>query len=149
MLRKDTAFAVAATALVIVGLALGFWRLGGRPRQRDLRADAARVNDLRAIAVAIRSEWRAHTRDQDRKLPAALSDIRVRLGSARTSDPISGTSYQYMPKTDSQYELCAVFSTDSSEFPSLGANAQWSHPQGRHCFLLDATTEPPNGVWLP
>jgi hypothetical protein len=143
--RRDTAFAVAATTLVIAGLVLGFWQLGGRARQRDLRADAARENDLRDIALRIHNGWSAYARDEDRKLPVTLAENRqVEMMRVRTKDPITGSSYEYTPKTGSQYELCAVFAIDNSEPQRYaGAAGSWAHPKGRYCFPLNAAVVPP------
>jgi hypothetical protein len=135
MPRKDTAFAIAATALVVVALVLGFRRLGGRPRQRDLRADELRLNHLSGIGAAIHDGWVKGPRSEDNRLPVTLSDLRVQLGRTPTSDPITGEAYEYHQKTGSQYELCAVFATEQQP-PAM--EPRWAHPKGRHCFPLDA-----------
>ena len=140
MARRDTAFAAAATALVFAGLVLGFYQLGGRPRQRDLRADEIRVGHLRDIVVQIRDEWRARAGDAERKLPATLADMSLRLGDRSIKDPTTGAPYEYTPKSGSQYELCAVFASESSaRQPAPGS--PWKHPQGRHCFSFDAASD--------
>src|SRR5262245_58605570 len=110
MPRSDTAFAAAAAALLLTGLVLGFRQLGGRTHQRGLRADATRVNDLGAIAVQIHNEWNS-SRDENQKIPDTLADLNhlKETTRVRTSDPITGTWYEYMPDTGSQYQLCAVF----------------------------------------
>ena len=98
-MRKEAAFGIAAGVLVGAALILGYQQLGGRTQQRDLRADAARVNDIRAIAVEI--QWKTRPQDADRKLPTKLEDLREQLEAShvRTKDPITGTSYEYTPKT--------------------------------------------------
>lgn len=140
MARRDAAFTAAATALVVAGLVLGFYQLGGRPRQRDLRADQVRVDHLREIVVEVRNEWSARAGDAERKLPATLADMSVRLGDRSIQDPITGAPYEYMPQSGSQYELCAVFAAESSaQQPAPGS--PWKHPQGRHCFSFDAASD--------
>jgi hypothetical protein len=145
-MRKEVAFGIAAGVLVIVALTLGYQQLGGRTRQRDLRADAARVNDMRAIAAEI--QWKTRPQDADRKLPTKLEDLKEQLEAShvRTKDPITGTPYEYTPKTGSTYELCAVFAADSEEQEGIGGQRNWVHPKGRHCFSLDASMSPPPGV---
>jgi hypothetical protein len=140
MARRDRAFAGAATALVVLALVLGFRQLGGRPRQRDLRADAVRVNQLRGIVLQMREEWRAHAGDAARNLPATLADVSVRLGDRSIADPITHSPYEYAPRSGSQYELCAVFAADSSaQEPAPGP--PWKHPKGRYCFSFDAASD--------
>ena len=104
--RKDLGFGIAAGILVIAALILGFRQLGGRARQRDLRADAARVNDLRAIAVAIHQNWMRVP-----QLPTKLTDVgrRSEALDIRIDDPITNAPYEYSPKGNSDYELCATF----------------------------------------
>ena len=139
MPRKETAFAVGATALVIAGLVLGFWQLGGRPRQRDLRADDVRLDHFVAIAGAIHNKWTASAVDESRKLPATLEEFRATNNAIRTADPITGVPYEYIPGAGPQYELCAVFATASTD---TNIRRGWTHPKGRHCFSMNAAVEP-------
>jgi hypothetical protein len=140
MARRDTAFAVAATGLVVLALVLGFRQLGGRPRQRDLRADEVRVSQLRDIALQMRDEWKSRASATEHKLPATLADMSVRLGDRSVKDPITGAPYEYTPKSGPQYELCAVFAADSSaQEPAPGP--PWKHPLGRYCFSFDAASD--------
>jgi hypothetical protein len=145
-LRKETVLGVGATAIVILALILGYRQLGGRARQRDLRADAARVNDLRVLAVAIHEEWM-----KNQKLPGKLADVAERSESIqlRTTDPISKAPYQYAPGTGSRYELCATMAAGRREQDWPEMSRAWAHPPGRHCFALDASASPPLGVPVP
>ena len=52
-MSRHGVFGVAATVAVATGIAMGFWSLGGPHRQRDLRADERRSEDLHRISVAI------------------------------------------------------------------------------------------------
>jgi hypothetical protein len=141
--HRDKAFATAAAVLVLAGVTLGFYELGGRPRQRDLRADEARISDLKSIAGEIHVEWeRAQDKKSDWKLPAGLKEITFLLKDARIVDPITRVPYDYVPQSGSAYELCAVFALDSAAQDLLLTEKGWSYPKGRYCFALDASKTP-------
>lgn len=144
--RKDLAFGIAAGSLVIAALTLGYQQLGGRARQRDLRADAVRVNDLRAIAAAIHDDWMRNA-----QLPANLSSFSRRREAIqlRIADPITSAPYEYFPKSNFEYQLCATFAAASEEQDLPGMPRGWIHPKGRYCFAVDAADSPPIGVAVP
>jgi hypothetical protein len=125
-------FAGAATLLVAAGITLGLWKLGGRGRQRDISADLRRSQDLQNIANAIDSWYRFG----ERKLPPDLAALRPYNSRLSFSDPVTNSPYQYRPAGDTQYELCATFSLDSTAEqaiqPQLGRF--YSHPAGNQCF---------------
>lgn len=146
-MRKEAAFGIAAGVLVSAALILGYQQLGGRTRQRDLRADAARVNDLRAIAVALHEEWMRQA-----KLPSKLAEVSQRSEAIelRITDPITSVPYEYAPKTGTSYELCATFVAGSgSEQDWPETSRRWTHAKGRYCFALDASLTPPMGIPIP
>lgn len=138
----DRLFAVLATAAVVIGVISGFWLLGSPKKQRQLRADQQRLEDIRDIAQRLHQQAR---RSQDRKeavnLPASLPP------NDRKTDPISGKTYEYQRLDRTHYKLCAEFTTDSTkerlrDSPSADQSF-WQHPSGRHCFQLDVQEEPP------
>jgi hypothetical protein len=139
----DRAFVTAAVVLVLGGVTLGFYELGGRPRQRDLRTDEVRLGDLKSIAGEIHVEWEnAQTKNLNWKPPAALKDVTVSSRNTSIADPITGIPYDYVPQSGSDYELCAVFAADSAAQDLPLTDKGWSYPKGRHCFALDASKSP-------
>ena len=131
-MNRHGVFASAATVAVVAGITLGLWKLGGRGRQRDISADLRRSQDLQNIANAIDSWYRLG----DRKLPPDLDVLRSSNSRLSLRDPVTNSSYEYRPTGDTQYELCAVFSLDSSAEQSIQPQFGrfYSHPAGKQCF---------------
>jgi hypothetical protein len=141
-LSFDQIFAIVATVAVLWGIGAGFWVLGTPGRQRLISADRQRLQDLNQIAQEL--HWRAEAQD-NYELPASLPDDDLQ------QDPLTGQPYEYIRLTETTYQLCAEFATDSSTYPLQNRQpnrdrAKWSHPQGRHCFEFDLTQQP-SGVY--
>lgn len=139
---SDRVFAIAATAVVAVGIVGGFFLLGSPIEQRRIRSDQQRLQHLYAISEDIYMQaMRSQDLDEAVTLPTDLSD------TLRTTDPISEEPYVYRPLGGTQYELCATFATDSSlrRFQDEETPEQnfWSHPAGEHCFQMDALKQAP------
>jgi hypothetical protein len=119
------------SGLVVVALLIpGFWFVGAPGRQRALRADQKRLQDIDMVSGRIRNVWNA-----SHKLPERLDQ----LPEPAPADPVSGAGYEYRVKAGSQYELCATFAKASlpNDLPQARI---WTHPAGRYCFSLDATS---------
>lgn len=132
-------FAIAAATAVAAVLATGLTMAGTPARQRHLEADRTRVQDLRYLAMTIRT-----ARDSSGQMPAALGALGTSRG-LRVADPETGRPYEYSLKGASQYELCARFAADSSDEPGAGLapGSFWNHGPGRVCFQLDAARVAP------
>lgn len=122
--RSGLLLALAAMAVVVAVLALGFLRLGSPAHQREITADARRVSDLRAIAFQIHAS----------APPPAL----------RFKDPVTGAPYEYRAKAGTEYELCATFAAEGDETSEQWAATSdfWRHPKGRYCYQLDSSKTP-------
>ena len=137
----DRAFAVVATTAVVFGIVAGFWILGTPGRQRQIASDRQRLSDLVAIAQNLHQDYQAQ---QDNfQLPDSLATDEQR------TDPITRQLYEYNRLTDTTFELCATFATDSSTYPFSNRprppeGRRWDHPEGRHCFEFDVTEYPSN-----
>ena len=139
--KFDRTFALIAAIAVAVGVVAGFRVLGTPNRQRLIAADRERIQDLRSIAWRLYEDAeKARDRGQPVELPESLSE------RDRTTDPITDLAYEYHRLSETAYELCAEFATDSSTYPlSTPRNERendWRHPQGRHCFEFDLSEEP-------
>lgn len=130
--RRDGLVAAGALLVVLAVLAIGFQRLGSRGRQRALNADARRVEDLQSLAHCIRA--RSQT-----KLPATLAEL-PSTPAVSLKDPVTQAPYEYRPQSGTSYLLCATFATASASDDGgvRPGYSFWSHPQGRHCYQLDA-----------
>ena len=142
---RERLFLTAAGAAVAAALLVGLLRLGPPTRQRKFEADAKRVQDLHQIAQWI--QLQRYPPDSGNPLPASLFELQRRATHLQTKDPATSQPYEYRTKNDWEYELCAVFETDSKDSldqPQPGAPPSfWNHPPGRHCFQLDARRETP------
>lgn len=140
-LRKAfSGVAIAAVAAAIVG---GLFQAGPPGKQRDMRLDAVRSSDLSGIAYGL-SQWRKT--QPGGELPDGL-DALAKNGSARIQDPETGESYGYRVVSDGNVELCATFTTVTSQKPApvpMIPEAQYPrlpdfslHGSGRQCFPVD------------
>lgn len=135
-LGRDKLMAAVSTAVVALMIVLGFLQLGAPSRQRKLRADGQRLQQLYFLSTSIRNYFTSHAS----QLPTGLSQLPT------YTDPVTHAPYEYHPQQGSQYQLCASFAARS---PSEEQNQNfgpmpnlWVHPSGRHCFPLDASLAP-------
>ena len=79
------------------------------------------------------------------KLPTSLEELRGRQYVRRISDPETGAGYEYRPKSETTYELCAVFAFDEAvdRSPYQYGSDSWNHGKGRTCFALDVSRSAP------
>jgi hypothetical protein len=135
---------MAAASAIVVALALifGFWYLGAPKKQRTLRADRRRVQDLFTISTEINRNWN----NNGHKMPEDLAKV---VGSAY-KDPETLKPYEYHLNTGTEYELCATFSLKGEGDDGRRAPNKWDHLAGHYCYQLDASkpSESPN-IYLP
>lgn len=159
---------IKSSALVLFVIVWSFTVIGTPWKQRQLRLDDRRVQDLQTIQYQIINYWQ-----QKEQLPEKLADI---------ANPISGFSlpvepefekgkmYEYSVKGTLTFELCADFAmpmpkgwkeykgyggvmpmmerdiaTSYPAYPSGGTNESWDHGAGRTCFerTIDKDIYPP------
>ncbi len=128
-------FAAVVAAAVVAAIVAGLVVLGSPAEQRRLRLDERRVRDLNAIVGEINLHWRTKSR-----LPATLGELRDGARTVRHSDPVTSLEYEYRPIEGKEFELCAVFESESRSEPPYWSRRDriWSHGRGRQCFQLDA-----------
>ncbi len=144
-------FGIVITILVIV---FGFLAVGSPGKQRALRFDNQRVNDLQNIQWQIVNYWQ-----QKGSLPASLEVLNDSIAGSRIPlDPENKTAYEYSTSTKYKFELCSTFSLKyedmkgkgefggygygssidmayPSVYPSIGfVDENWKHEAGRVCF---------------
>jgi hypothetical protein len=129
---RNRLFAGAACAMVTVAFCIGLGVAGTPARQRLIEADKKRVQDLRNLAMSIKSRH-----DQSGALPTSLT----LPAFPHAADPVTGVAYEYHIQFGAAYNLCAVFSTASEDDrnPYLSSEQFWRHNAGRTCFALDAS----------
>lgn len=137
---SDKWMAAISSSVVVLMLVLGFSYVGSPSTQRMMRADERRIQDLYQLSSKIYNVW-----SKGPKLPAHLDE----LSDAALADPITRVAYEYHPKEESHYELCATFVAASSQNEAASGSKTWAHPVGRYCFLMDAAQMAENpGIYL-
>ena len=142
--RKDSLrFGAGAVAVVVGAFCVGLGVAGNPSAQRHLEADGQRVQNLKAIAATIHSQFtRPRTTQAGVSLPSSLLELqRYGIRSSQTQDPETRAPYEYRPRTSTVYELCAVFS-EASERDQMPVTQFWYHGKGQTCFVLDASSQP-------
>ncbi len=140
----DRAFLAVSAAAVAAAIVAGFWVLGSPGQQRLLSLDSERINDLSQIAstlaYAVENPGQATPAPP---LPEQIPDSITTRDDLR--DPATQEPYEYRRLSESAYELCATFATDSSQQDKnlQSSNSRWTHSAGRHCFeIKKSATEP-------
>ena len=124
---------------VVLAVGYGIYMVGSPEGQRLLKFDARRVSDLQNISQTIDAYW-----ELNEELPGTLDDLQgSRLYFVRSiQDPATQQPYEYRVVDGNQYQLCAVFTTDSSQgeqrVPRPYSAKVWDHGTGRTCFDLEA-----------
>lgn len=134
MTRNSWAATVATIAVIaVIGLGLGV--MGGPGKQRLVQSDLRTVRSLGELAQHIKFAWQS----SGEKLPANLE----KFPSSAKQNVVTAQPFTYRVKSQSEYELCATFATDSRNLHAQDANDFWAHPQGQYCFQLDAAQQVP------
>jgi hypothetical protein len=145
-MSRDRMFALAAMVLVAATLAIGFVETGSPAEQRARQGDRQRIDDLRQLAYEINAFY-FRKPDGQRTIPSTLAELQAQASgrSLPLNDPLTNKAYRYEAKSGSEYRLCADFERASIE-PRAGRGANrtrfWKHPQGPHCFDLNALVQP-------
>ena len=128
-------FIGVAVAVVIIAVVTGLITLDSPARERMLRLDNRRVDDLEKITHATNLYWTRH-----KNLPVSLEELSHEPGiNIHFLDPGTAQPYEYRVLGDSLYELCAQFERESvTGTDKTSASNFWSHGSGRQCFQLEA-----------
>lgn len=141
-LSNNRLFTILATVAVLVTTTVGFWLLGSPQKQRQIRLDQQRLQDLYQIARSLhRQAQQSLNRDQPVNLPKTLPP------SVPKTDPVSGDPYKYERLDSTRYQLCGEFATDSETYrlrDDVASNPEfWKHSAGQDCFEVNVLEEPP------
>jgi competence protein ComGC len=136
---KIKIFTRLVIAIVAVIVIVGFFIAGSPFKQRLVRFDRERINDLQMIQGQIVNFW-----INKEKLPASLNDLKDNIsGFVAPVDPETGNPYEYRVKGNLTFELCANFNFTSKEgavnisaptYPRYGIEENWNYSAGRVCF---------------
>ncbi len=132
---------IGAIVVVVATLGYSVYLVGTPGQQRDVRLDERRVDDLRDISNNIDTYL-----ELNGAIPEKLEELKgPRYFVRSVEDPDTGVPYEYRVIEGTQYELCAVFTTDSSEGRrgerTSFSDTVWDHGAGLTCFQLTASRE--------
>lgn len=163
--------ASVATLLVVFALVMSFVVMGSPFKQRSLRLDERRVQDLQSIQYQVINFWQTKE-----KLPETLTEMNNPMsGYSLPVDPEfeKGMVYEYKTTGKLSFELCGTFAepmpkgwqeygggrdimpmpavmngdvaVSSYPYPGGGVNESWDHQSGRTCFTrtIDKDIYPP------
>ncbi len=137
-------FTIIISVVIVGSIVAGFFIVGSPQEERLRRFDDQRIQDLSLLQGQIIDFWI----NKDR-LPEQLGQLKNDItGFTPPLDPQSGSPYEYRTAGVLSFELCASFSRPS-DMGSLGSKRipvpaqpfglegaqNWSHPEGRACFL--------------
>lgn len=154
--KLKSAIAYLGLIISLLAIVLGFLVVGSPYKQRILRFDNQRINDLQNIQYQIVNYWQTKG-----KLPLTLDEMKDPIYySDIAKDPETSIAYEYRTKNNLTFELCSNFGLKSEDnkgrggysggsitypniYISLGSensNDVWNHNSGRVCF--DRTIDP-------
>jgi len=137
------AFSWLMAAVVIASIVAAFFLIGSPMKQRLIKLDERRVNDLQYIQNQIVNYWQNKER-----LPRNLNELKDDItGVSVPVDPETGLAYEYKVLGNLKFSLCADFDTKSSDFAGypkyrysvpapeyMFKNATWDHEVDDTCF---------------
>ncbi|MEY4731869.1 MAG: hypothetical protein RL681_815 [Candidatus Parcubacteria bacterium] len=126
--------------VVAVTVICGLFVAGSPFRQRLVRFDAQKVNDLQGVQSQVINYWQRKD-----VLPQTAEELRDDIsGYVPPKDPQSAAAYEYRATGALSFELCAEFNLqftegDGATKPVYGPMGQrfaesWNHEAGRVCF---------------
>jgi hypothetical protein len=149
-----TILAYAGIVVIVAAIVIGFITVGSPTKQRSMRFDMERINDLQNLQWQILSYWQ-----QKEGLPTSLDVLKDPLsGTIVPNDPKTDEPYEYRVKGPLTFELCANFDLKYEDtkgrgesgygrggyfpmpmaydmsYPYMGENENWKHEAGRTCF---------------
>jgi hypothetical protein len=129
--------ALLASAILAAVLTVGYgiYVAGSPGQQRMERLDALRASHLESIVHQVNDHWR-----QTGSLPDSLESLRRQ--PREFDDPETDVPYEYRVIDDANFEICAVFATDTTgqnewQGPVHAPNVR-RHGVGLTCFEFEA-----------
>lgn len=134
-------FVWGVIAVVLATIIYGFFVAGSPFKQRLVRFDQQKINDLQSIQSQIVNYWM-----QKERLPQSLDELKDPIsGFVPPKDPESGEAYIYKTTDKLSFELCAKFNLESKEgqiglvrpegpYGVYGREDNWNHGASEVCF---------------
>lgn len=134
---KSTYLIIGIISIIVVGVVIFGFSVAGSPFEtRARKIDEERVRDIGSLKNAIQTYY-----TKNNSLPKTLSELdgsSYYLSKNNKVDPETGEEYEYSITNNTNYKICATFSTASNENkdPYNYYNKEFKHPKEYHCFNL-------------
>ncbi|MFA6131402.1 MAG: DUF5671 domain-containing protein [Patescibacteria group bacterium] len=137
--RVSRIVAISTSVIAFVSILLGFVFVGTPAEQRLVRFDERRLTDLSTIQNEIVNYY-----TYKQILPTTLTDLNNSIsGFSVPVDPETGESYEYLVSSETSFQLCASFLTESTVEDLMMSGPMyyqdpyqqnWAHGIGRVCY---------------
>lgn len=131
--KQSIIFGIGASAVVLLAVIVGFMNSETPADVREMKIDNNQVGDLQDM------QWRIE--DYYRTNESLPENIEAVYGNLPTPEAPEGrAAYTYVAESDTEYQLCAEFSKDSTRdeysraYPISEKNYDWTYLAGTHCF---------------
>ena len=127
-------FVKIVIGVVVLAVGYGIFLSGSPQKQRAFQFDQRRISDLQNISSALNTYWK-----NNEKLPETFDDLKNQYSYIRSVvDPVTQEPYEYNIRSETEYELCAVFELDSLDYGAGRVQKPfqepWTHGVGKTCF---------------
>ena len=168
-IKKSAIFSWISAVLILASVIGGFVVIGSPMRQRQVRFDERRIQDLNNLQYQVINYWQTQG-----QLPEKLSEMDNKIsGYTAPKDPDTRAEYGYNKKGAKTFEVCAVFSLSSEDLKNkdysttdyngyynyntmykggdTDVNWNWEHKVGYSCFerSIDENIYKPNVRVMP
>lgn len=148
--KTSIKYGVIVSTVVLIALVAGFMKIETPAQVREMRIDAAQVNDLQIIQNRIEESYTLNS-----QLPATLTDLYVGIVAPTASTERMAYRYTVIDKTT--YELCAEFKYPSTETQNMQYTipdtkfgfTTWDHGTGEKCFERKIPVPDPTIMRIP
>ncbi len=125
---------LGVVAIVIAVVVVAALREAGSPTQaRQRKLDERRVDDLRALASALRTRTSEH-----HALPPRLADLTEKEVLDHRADPVTHAPYGYWPLADSGFALGTRFDLAQEQDELDFGDSWWAHGAGPWKYQFNA-----------
>jgi hypothetical protein len=139
MRRSSWLFVGGAATLVVGAIVLGLSIIPAPQERRKEKLDEIRVDDLSKLKREIMAYY-----STNKRLPESRDALPKRSSAQDLVDPVTGAPYEYISNDLRNFQLCAVFDTNSTgtkgSYPRQADD--WKHEKGHYCFAEAAPPLP-------
>jgi len=125
-------YGIASAAVIVVFIVVGFAYAKSPVTVRKINNDNQRVSDISLLQNYIVDYWQ-----RTGALPETLAEIEDPILHVSIPEGPNGEVYTYSMKSDVEFELCAVFETDSIKSQVRNYDSHYdfyAHGVGETCF---------------